>query len=354
MFAIIYIAFCFGIGYFLGVWGVVAFVLLSILGPIAYEGNRAIRQANMRARAKNSNINNAEYTHTPRETVGTETVSIHLGSKTVRLRPEVETVGNDINTEEDISNIYIKVEPETTYNNPEADKYSFSLPSDFPLEQKSVALLFQCFGRFAKDDGRVSEDEAGFIKDRMADWGFCSETQKRLKLEFNEGRDSYSSFNQLFDKFFDSVDYVTLSATEFDKDIVVAFTGLAWGDGLNKRKYTLLLYIANAFGQKEFLDAFIEQLRQYEEKNNSSQDNEQANYNEPPKNSLAEYYGILEISESATNAEVKSAWRKKARDFHPDRVRGAGLSEEFVRYANEQLQKINEAYEKICKDRGIT
>ena len=252
-----------------------------------------------------------------------------------------------------ISNIYIKVEPETTYNNPEADKYSFSLPSDFPLGQKSVALLFQCFGRFAKDDGRVSEDEAGFIKDRMADWGFCSETQKRLKLEFNEGRDSYSSFNQLFDKFFDSIDYATLSATEFDKDIVAAFTGLAWGDGLSERKYTLLLYIANAFGQKEFLDASIEQLRQYEEENNSSQDNEQANYNEPPKNSLAEYYGILEISESATNAEVKSAWRKKARDFHPDRVRGAGLSEEFVRYANEQLQKINEAYEKISKARGI-
>lgn len=40
--------------------------------------------------------------------------------------------------------------------------------------------------------------------------------------------------------------------------------------------------------------------------------------------------------------------------FHPDRVRGAKLPEEFVRYANEQLQKINEAYEKICKARGIT
>ena len=52
--------------------------------------------------------------------------------------------------------------------------------------------------------------------------------------------------------------------------------------------------------------------------------------------------------------EEAAAWRKKARDFHPDQVRGAGLSEEFVRYANEQLQKINEAYEKICKDRGIT
>ena len=345
----IYIAFCFGIWYFLGWWGVAAFVVFSIISAIADEVRmariRAIREANMRARAKNSNIN-TEYTYNSREPMGASTVHLHP--------PEAETVGNDINTEEDISNIYIKVEPETSYSNPEADKYSFSLPSDFPLEQKSVALLFQCFGRFAKDDGRVSEDEAGFIKDRMADWGFCSETQKRLKLEFNEGRDSYSSFNQLFDKFFDSVDYVTLSATEFDKDIVVAFTGLAWGDGLSERKYTLLLYIANAFGQKEFLDAFIEQLRQYEEKNNSSQDNEQANYNEPPKNSLAEYYGILEISESATNAEIKSAWRKKARDFHPDRVRGAGLSEEFVRYANEQLQKINEAYEKICKDRGIT
>lgn len=183
-----------------------------------------------------------------------------------------ETASNNMNTEKDISNIYIKVGTETTYNNPEADKYSFSLPSDFPLEQKSVALLFQCFGRFTKDDGRVSEDEVGFIKDRMVDWGFCSETQEMLKLEFNKGRDSHSNFYQLFHKFFNSVDYATLSATEFDKDIVTAFTRLAWGDGLSEQKYTLLLYIANAFGRKNFLDAFIELLRQYEEKNRSSQD----------------------------------------------------------------------------------
>ena len=39
--------------------------------------------------------------------------------------------------------------------------------------------------------------------------------------------------------------------------------------------------------------------------------------------------------------------------FHPDRVRGAKLPEEFVRYENEHLQKINEAYEKISKARGI-
>ena len=62
----IYIAFCFGIWYFLGWWGVAAFVVFSIISAIADEVRmariRAIREANMRARAKNSNIN-TEYTY---------------------------------------------------------------------------------------------------------------------------------------------------------------------------------------------------------------------------------------------------------------------------------------------------
>ena len=110
----------------------------------------------------------------------------------------------------------------------------------------------------------------------------------------------------------------------------------------------------------DYLNSIIQELEktdeeeEQEEEQNSYKEEEQKKYSVPPKNSLEKYYEILGIPANSTNAEIKSAWRKKARDFHPDRVRGAGLSEEFVRYANEQLQKINEAYEKICKDRGIT
>jgi len=62
-------------------------------------------------------------------------------------------------------------------------------------------------------------------------------------------------------------------------------------------------------------------------------------------------YKILEIESSATNEEVKKAYRRMAVKYHPDKV--SYLGEEFRNTANEKFKKVNEAYEKIKKERGI-
>jgi DnaJ like chaperone protein len=62
-------------------------------------------------------------------------------------------------------------------------------------------------------------------------------------------------------------------------------------------------------------------------------------------------YKILEIESNATNEEVKKAYRKMAVKYHPDKV--SYLGEDFKKIANEKFQKVNEAYEKIKKERGI-
>jgi DnaJ like chaperone protein len=62
-------------------------------------------------------------------------------------------------------------------------------------------------------------------------------------------------------------------------------------------------------------------------------------------------YKILEIESSASNEEVKKAYRKMAVKYHPDKV--SYLGEEFRKSANEKFQKVNEAYDKIKKERGI-
>ncbi len=62
-------------------------------------------------------------------------------------------------------------------------------------------------------------------------------------------------------------------------------------------------------------------------------------------------YKILEIDMEATNDDVKKAYRKMAVRFHPDKV--THLGDEFQGVANEKFQKVNEAYEKIKKERGL-
>lgn len=56
-------------------------------------------------------------------------------------------------------------------------------------------------------------------------------------------------------------------------------------------------------------------------------------------------YRVLGIDSSATDDEVKRAYRRMAMKYHPDRV--ADMSEEIQQNAARQMREINEAYEVI-------
>ncbi len=62
-------------------------------------------------------------------------------------------------------------------------------------------------------------------------------------------------------------------------------------------------------------------------------------------------YKILEVEQTASNEEVKKAYRKMAMKYHPDKV--SHLGEDFRKTADEKFKKVNEAYERIKKERDI-
>ena len=62
-------------------------------------------------------------------------------------------------------------------------------------------------------------------------------------------------------------------------------------------------------------------------------------------------YKILEIEKSATDAEVKKAYREMAKKYHPDKLQH--MDEAYRRGAEEKFRKVQEAYEHIQKERGL-
>ena len=68
-------------------------------------------------------------------------------------------------------------------------------------------------------------------------------------------------------------------------------------------------------------------------------------------NTLEEAYKVLEIEPTATDDEIKKAYKKLALKHHPDRV--ATLGEDVRKAAEKKLQQINNAKDMIYKARGI-
>ena len=101
-------------------------------------------------------------------------------------------------------------------------------------------------------------------------------------------------------------------------------------DGLHQKEVDILETIATYIGlSKNEADSIFAQFRPSNDSN----------------------YKILEISPNATNEEVKKAYRKMAIKYHPDKV--ATLGEDVQKAAEEKFKAVNQAYEAICKERGI-
>ena len=58
-------------------------------------------------------------------------------------------------------------------------------------------------------------------------------------------------------------------------------------------------------------------------------------------------YKVLNVSPSASDEEVKKAYRDLARKYHPDNYHDNPLAD----LAQEKMKEINEAYEQIQKQR---
>jgi DnaJ like chaperone protein len=101
-------------------------------------------------------------------------------------------------------------------------------------------------------------------------------------------------------------------------------------DGLHQREIDILETIATYIGlSKAEVDSIFAQFRPSNDSN----------------------YRILEISPNATDEEVKKAYRKMAIKYHPDKV--ATLGEDVQKAAEEKFKAVSQAYEAICKERGI-
>ena len=205
-----------------------------------------------------------------------------------------------------------------------------------------LKTLFRTFGKLAKSDGVVSREEADIISSFLHQTGLPSEVRKELIAAFNAGKTDQRSFGELLEITADSF------PEQFYPQIMIAYCDIVLADGkIDERELAMLREAEKALKQYGFVDQWLKHVRERSRHDGNSP------YSGSNTDDLTWAYQILGVSPQSSDDDVRKAWRNKAKEFHPDLLRGKGVEESVIRLAEEQMRRVNDAYEQIRKARGF-
>ena len=198
------------------------------------------------------------------------------------------------------------------------------------------ATLFCSLGKLAKADGLVSQAEADLVTVFLRELGFPSEDKKLLIAAFNRGKSSPLSFAQLV------TEVRNAFPPQHYRTLLQIYCDLVLADGkISEAELNSLLVAERIFGLRGFVDRWYDSVR----------DTSQAE--PPPECDLDDAYRILGVTPQSTPDEIKKAWRDKAKEYHPDKLRGKNLPENVVKLAESKFRQAQSAYEQIKRARNF-
>ncbi|NKB46241.1 MAG: co-chaperone DjlA [Legionellales bacterium] len=224
-----------------------------------------------------------------------------------------------------------------------------------------LQTLFQVMGHLAKLDGRVTETNIEAANRLMRSLGLNSQERKQAIDDFNRGKQSsfklYRSVQQLH------------SSCQTQRSLLKSFIEqqyqVAMSDGvLSLKKRNVLASICRQLGFEPLIADmhYQQQQRQqqsqyqhrssYSHQKKSYQSHQRTNYSSQ-NSGLNSEFKVLGLAETATNAQIKNAYRKLISQYHPDKMMGKKLPDEMVSFATEKTRVIRKAYEKIRTARGF-
>jgi DnaJ like chaperone protein len=83
------------------------------------------------------------------------------------------------------------------------------------------------------------------------------------------------------------------------------------------------------------------------EEDEASQDFGKHPYDFPKESEGVTWYKVLEVDSSASLEEIRTAYKRKISQYHPDKV--SSLGPEFTLIAEKKSKKINSAYEEAVR-----
>jgi DnaJ like chaperone protein len=196
---------------------------------------------------------------------------------------------------------------------------------------------FSVMGHIAKADGKVTPEEISATESIMGQMQLNALQRKAAIKLFNEGKKDGFPLHDVLEQF----RHECMRRRNLVQMFLEIQIATAMADGhIHATEKRILFIIGEQLG---FDRASIEQLFRFSGTGPSPGGKRQA--------PVSSAYQVLGIGKTASDAEVKKAYRRLMSQHHPDKLIAKGLPEEMIKLATEKTQKIKAAYEQVMDSR---
>lgn len=216
-----------------------------------------------------------------------------------------------------------------------------------PLSAQTSAI-FEALGYLAKSDGQVTAEEIQLAEQIFMAQQLSPEQRDEAIEYFNRGRDSTVSVRRVIRPLREQLSGLSAATVDARMSTMRIFVLFAAADGVvSDSEMQVLSEIASeltvARTQLESLIAMV-----------TGQSTGTEDAHPSRTSSLADAYTELEISETASNSELRKQFRRLRGKYHPDRLEQKELPDYLMKAANEKWRSINDAWDQVRTSRKIS
>ncbi|OOB79079.1 MAG: hypothetical protein ATN33_01155 [Epulopiscium sp. Nele67-Bin001] len=220
---------------------------------------------------------------------------------------------------------------------PKLDKYLRNHP-DFKGKDPVISSIMALSAIVAKADGQITKEEVNLIKATVSyEFNLSAEAMNEYEGAFVYGRDNPDTY-PMFTK--------TLSVCSQSRisQVIFMLIRLSIKDD-NTIKPECINILKNISFNLGVSEAHFIFLVNYATGGPSSYGQQ----TESPELLIKKYSQVLGVSEDASMNEIKKAYRKLVKEYHPDKFADGSMPDSYVEMAKSKIIEINEAYEYLQK-----